>query len=77
MADNATAHQVVRAAVGAAGGVSKVAEHFGISAASVSGWLDRGSVPAGRIKALCDLGGNVVTPMQVLDALAREARAAA
>jgi len=73
MQQQATAEQVVRAAIYAAGGVSKVAESFGIASASVSGWLERARIPADRIKALCDLGGHVVTSDQILDALARQA----
>lgn len=79
MPDQPTARQVIRAAIAAAGGVSKAAELLGLASPAVSGWISRGTVPAARIKPLCDLGGNVVTPAQILDAMTREAveRAAA
>lgn len=66
--------QIVRAAVAAAGGASKVAEEFGIASASVSGWMERGSVPGARIRRLVELGGGIVTVDQLL---ALQERAAA
>ena len=68
-----TADQVVRAAVGAAGGVSKVASGFGLSAAAVSGWLDRARVPVEKITRLCAMGGNAIRPEQILEAIERDA----
>lgn len=73
MPDQPTARQVIAAAVAAAGGVSKAAEQLGIASPAISGWLARGTVPAQRIKPLCDLGRNVVTPEQILEAVSREA----
>jgi len=70
-----TAEQVIRAAIGAAGGPAKVGRHMGISHVSVSGWAARGRVPAPRVRPLCALGGNAVTADQVLAAMERESAA--
>lgn len=77
MTDQPSAEQVIRAAIAAAGGFAAVAEHFGIASQSVTGWAQRGSVPAVRIKPLCELGRNVVSPDQILEAMTREAGARA
>lgn len=73
MNEQPNARQVIRAAIAAAGGTQKAGQCMGITSQAVSGWAASGRVPAERIKPLCDLGGNVVTPLQILDAMAREA----
>lgn len=70
-----TATQVIRAAIGAAGGTARVGRELGISHVSVSGWAARGKVPAPRVRALCALGGYAVTADQVLAAMERESAA--
>lgn len=72
-AQQSTAQQVIRAAVAAAGGHLKASEALGLSSAAISGWTSSGKMPASRILPLCELGGNVITPVQILEALAREA----
>jgi hypothetical protein len=74
MTEQATARQVIRAAIAAAGGMAKAGPALGISPQTVSAWAARGRVPSEWIKPLCDLGGNVVKPTQILEALARCAR---
>lgn len=70
-APQSTAQQIIRAAVAAAGGNLKAGAALGISSAAISGWTSIGSIPASRILPLCELGGNVITPLQILDVLAR------
>ena len=70
-APQSTAQQIIRAAVAAAGGNLKAGAALGISSAAISGWTSIGSIPASRILPLCELGGNVITPFQILDVLAR------
>ena len=65
--------QVIKAALAAAGGHLKAGSALGISSQAVSDWSASGKMPANRIIPLCNLGGNVVTPVQILEALAREA----
>lgn len=77
MTDQPTANQVIRAAIGAAGGATKVGEALGVTHAAVCGWLERSSVPARHILPLCEAGGNVIKPEQILAAMARNERSAA
>jgi hypothetical protein len=77
MTEHPSAHQVIRAAIAAAGGATAAGEKLGRPSNTVSAWAARGSMPAVSIKPLCDAGGNVVAPLQILEALARDARAAA
>jgi DNA-binding transcriptional regulator YdaS (Cro superfamily) len=69
-----TLQQLARAAVAAAGRSPAVAEALGVSTQAVSRWMSTGYIPAERIQPLCDLGRNIVTPAQILDALARSPR---
>ena len=77
MNDKPAARQVIRAAIAAAGGAAKISEALRIGEGTVSAWTARERVPAQWIKPLCDLGGNVVKPEQILEAVARETKAAA
>ncbi|WP_395406254.1 YdaS family helix-turn-helix protein [Pseudoduganella sp. UC29_106] len=43
-----------------AGGVPKIAEHFGISTVSVYEWITRGSVPADKCPEIEKFSGGVV-----------------
>lgn len=72
MTDQPTARQVIRAAVAAAGGHVEAAKELGITSPAISGWVERGTIPARHIAPLCALGKNVVTAQQILDAMARE-----
>lgn len=67
-----TARQLIRAAVAAAGGTSTAGPAMGITSQAVSGWIERGQVPAKRLAPLCDLGGRAIQPEQILAAMARE-----
>lgn len=68
----ASATQLIKAAISAAGRSPLVARNFGISVAAVNQWAARGYVPAERIKPLCALGNHAITPDQLLDAITRE-----
>lgn len=68
-----TASQLIRAAITAAGKSGAVARAFGLKQAAVIKWGAVGSIPAKHIKPLCELGGNAISPDQILDALSREA----
>lgn len=63
--------QVVRAAVAAAGGTLKVASEMNLSPGAVRAWVFRETIPAHRVKRLCEIGGNVVDPIQILEAIER------
>lgn len=67
-----SARQLIKAAIAAAGRSNVVAKSLGVSQQAVHAWTMRGYVPAERIKPLCALGNNVVTPDQLLDAITRE-----
>lgn len=64
----------LRRAVMAAGGVQRVAEHFGISHQAVYLQFRTRRWAAERIRPLCELGQHAVTVDQVLDYL-EQARA--
>ena len=68
-----TAAQLIRAAIAAAGRGPIVQKSLGIGSKAISKWIAVGRIPAHHIKPLCELGGNAITPDQILDALAREA----
>lgn len=68
-----TAHRIIRAAISAAGGGARVSAAMGLGRSTPALWAHRGAIPAEHIKPLCDLGGNVVTADQILEALARQA----
>jgi hypothetical protein len=53
-------------AVRLAGGVTAVAEEFGMNPSSVHFWFTRSYVPSQYIPRLCELGGNRVTADQIL-----------
>jgi hypothetical protein len=76
MEQKPTARQVIRAAIAAAGGSPRISEALGIGEGTVSAWTARGSVPARWVQPLCELGGHVVKAEQLLEAMAREGRAA-
>lgn len=67
-----SAARLIRAAIAAAGRGPAVAKALGITTAAVNNWAMNGRIPADRIKPLCDMGHNIVTPVQILDALSRE-----
>ncbi|MEY2632936.1 MAG: putative antitoxin of bacterial toxin-antitoxin system, YdaS/YdaT [Pseudomonadota bacterium] len=66
--------RVISAAVAAAGRSTVVAEKLGVVPGAVRAWISRGSVPAQHIQRLCDLGGRVVTPEQITEAIANSKR---
>lgn len=70
----AKAPNLIKLAISAAGGRTKVAEHFGVGYWIVTNWTKRGTVPADKVRALCHLGANVITPDALLAYI--EARAA-
>lgn len=62
---------MLKLAVEAAGGPAKVAEHFNVTPAAISGNIRRRRWKAKKIKELCELGGNVITVDQVVDFIAK------
>ncbi len=56
---------LIRLAIYAAGGPSRVAEQFGVGQRTVSTWWTRLSIPPEAIAALCEAGGNAITAEQV------------
>lgn len=65
--------RLIRAAIAAAGTAPEIAPKLGIGSAAIYRWISRGRIPSEYIKPICEMGGNAITPDQILDALTREA----
>jgi hypothetical protein len=64
---------VIKAAVRLAGGVEAVAATFGVTAAAVNAWRNRGTMPGQYVRALSAKGGGIVTVDALLAAIERTA----
>lgn len=56
---------IIKVAVEAAGGRSKVAKAFGVSNFSITHWQTTNRMPPQHIRKLCEMGG-IITPDQLL-----------
>jgi hypothetical protein len=68
---NATAEQLITAAIAAAGRGPAVARAFGLAENTVTKWGRQGKMPAHWIYDLCRMGNNTVQPAAILEAMAR------
>ena len=46
------------------GGITRVAEHFGITRSAVQQWKTHG-IPANRVRTLVELGGHKMSPSDI------------
>lgn len=65
--------EVIKSAVRLAGGTEAVAAHFGVTAAAVNAWRNRGTMPAQYVRQLSAKGGGLITVDALLDAIERTA----
>lgn len=56
---------IIKVAVEAAGGRSRVAKAFGVSNFTITNWQTTNRMPPEKIRPLCEMGG-IITPEQVL-----------
>lgn len=62
---NNTIHQAIKLG----GGGAKVARALGMSNQAVLAWPVRNRIPVEHIVPLCELGGNVITPVMILESI--------
>jgi hypothetical protein len=62
-------------AVQLAGGPTKVGDAMGLAAITPMRWYQNGSIKAKYLSGLCALGGNRITPQEILDDLAQRVAA--
>lgn len=74
MPTTASARQLIKAAIAAAGGQTAVAASMGITNAAVGDWHRNARVPADRLADLCRMGGLAIEAQAILDAMSRERR---
>ena len=57
---------LIKVAIYAAGGREKVGKALNVHPVTVTHWTRRRTVPTDKLRALCALSGNVITPEQLI-----------